>query len=164
MKRAKVAATAALLAFLLCLTPAGYAGPAKSFTTDSLARIRSAHASKAIIVHVWGVTCGPCLAELPRWGDLLRRHPAMDLVLVQADQAPVRDSDRVLQQAGLGAAEHWNVSAPLDEFMRASIDPTWIGDLPRTLLIAPDGKVTRLRGVADLAEVERWWRRIGARH
>ena len=39
---------------------------------------------------------------------------------------------------------------------RASIDPKWQGEMPTTLLIAPGGEVTRIAGVADLAQVAGW--------
>ena len=102
------------------------------------------------------MTCGPCLVELPKWGELLRKRPAMNLALIEVDQTPPRASEQALGQAGLAKAESWGVTSPFDEYLRASIDPKWIGDMPRTLLISPTGEVTRMRGVADLGQVGRW--------
>lgn len=126
------------------------------FTTESLRQIRAHHAGQPLVLHLWGMTCGPCLTELPRWAELRRQRPSLRLVLVQADQTPPRASEATLRKAGLGAVERWHVVSEMDEFLRASVDPTWHGELPRTLLIAPGGEVTRVTGVADLAQVARW--------
>lgn len=132
------------------------AAPAKALSRDSFAQIRASHAGQPLIVHIWGMTCGPCMVELPQWGALLRRYPRMRLVLIQADQAPPQASEQMLAQAGLGRVESWAAAGELDEYLRASIDRLWQGDMPRTLLIAPQGGVTRIQGVADLDQVGQW--------
>jgi hypothetical protein len=58
--------------------------------------------------------------------------------------------------AALGSVESWSVPSELDEFSRARIDPSWSGEMPRTLLIGADGSVTTLRGVADPVQIARW--------
>ena len=63
----------------------------------------SAHAGKPTVIHFWGLTCGPCLVEMPKWGKLLAERPDMRLVLVAADPLP-QSPERVngaLQRAGL---------------------------------------------------------------
>jgi hypothetical protein len=96
------------------------------------------------------------LEELPAWGELMKAHPDMNLVLIQADEAPVDAVGSALDRAGLGRVESWSVPSELDEFARARIDPSWSGEMPRTLLISANGSVTTLRGVADPAAITRW--------
>ena len=124
--------------------------------SDSFGQVRIRYAHKPLIVHIWGLTCGPCLEELPRWGELKKQHPDMNLVLIQADDAPIDAVRSALDHAALGGVESWSVSSELDEFSRARIDPSWSGEMPRTLLIAADGSVTTLRGVADPVLIGRW--------
>ncbi len=128
----------------------------RAFSAESFAQIRASHAGRPLIVHLWGMTCGPCLVELPKWGGLLRKRPHMHLVLIQVDQAPQGASEQTLRSAGLLEAEIWYVPSELDEFLRASIDPKWRGEMPRTLLISPGGEVARIAGAADLEQVTRW--------
>ncbi|MDB6000923.1 MAG: hypothetical protein JWP52_2622 [Rhizobacter sp.] len=155
MKQFRFLISAALLA-LASLSHSAMAADTRPFDKDSFAQIRAQHAGKPLVVHVWGMTCGPCLIELPKWSELQRKRPDMNLVLIEADQAPVKASEQTLAKAGLAKAQSWMVASTLDEFMRASIDPKWMGDMPRTLLIDATGKVTTLPGVADLATVNRW--------
>jgi len=49
-------------------TPAlGAAPDLRPFVRGSWAQLLKAHQGKPIVVHFWGLTCGPCLAELPNW-------------------------------------------------------------------------------------------------
>ena len=132
------------------------AGSTRLLDADSIAQVRARYAHKPLIVHIWGLTCGPCLEELPAWGELMKAHPDMNLVLIQADEAPVDAVGSALDRAGLGRVESWSVPSELDEFARARIDPSWSGEMPRTLLISANGSVTTLRGVADPAAITRW--------
>jgi hypothetical protein len=128
---------------------------------DSFAQIRASHAGQPLVVHIWGVSCSACLSELPRWRALLGQRPGMKVVLIQADEAPGAASAQMIAKAGLQGVPQWTATAELDEYLRASIDPQWMGELPRTLLIAPHGEITRIQGVADVEQVKRWWDKWG---
>jgi thiol-disulfide isomerase/thioredoxin len=149
-----------LVALLFTLPSLGHAenaGPLP-FERGSWAKLRAEHAGQPIVVHFWGLTCGPCLVELPHWGKLLAERPDLRLVLVAADPVP-QNPERVtdtLSSAGLGNSESWSFNDRFDERLRYEIDPAWAGELPRTLLIDRDGKTTVLTGIADLARVRAW--------
>jgi thiol-disulfide isomerase/thioredoxin len=131
-----------------------------SFVRGSWQELRQAHAGQPLIVHFWGVTCGPCRAEMPQWGQFLKQHPGFPLVTIDADLVP-NDASSVktmLAQDGLSGAENWTFDDDFVERLRYEIDPRWQGDIPRTLLIARDGTVTTIEGVADFAKVASWWR------
>ncbi len=129
-----------------------------SFTRGSWAKLRTAHAGQPTVIHFWGLTCGPCLVELPQWGKLLKERSDLRLVLVAADPLP-QEPQRVsatLAKAGLGGAESWSFTDRFYERLRYEIDPAWAGELPRTVMIAANGTVTALPGVADLTQVRMW--------
>lgn len=149
-----------LLALLLSLTSLSVAEAAEplSFERGSWAKLRAAHAGQPIVVHLWGLTCGPCLVELPAWGKLQAERADLKLVLVSADPLP-QDPARVsatLTRAGLANSESWTFTDRFYERLRYEIDPTWAGELPRTVMIDRDGKVQVLPGVADLSTVRAW--------
>jgi len=147
-----------LLAALLLLSLPALAAPPQPLDQPGWAALRSAHAGQPTIVHFWGLSCGPCLVELPEWGALLRQRPGLDLIVVEADQVEARP-DRiaaVLDKAGLGQAKSRTLADPFDDRLRYRIDAGWAGELPLTLLIGRDGTVTRVLGGADFAAVRRW--------
>ncbi|MGE3474188.1 MAG: TlpA family protein disulfide reductase [Rhodospirillaceae bacterium] len=146
-------------AVFLCAGTAA-AGDAQPFVRGSWQDIRDRHADRPLVVHLWGITCGPCLTELPRWSRLRETFPKMDLVLVAADPAPM-PAEKVaatLAKAGLGDVESWNFADRFTARLRFEIDPAWRGELPRTLLIDPAGTVTVMSGVTDWKAIEDWAR------
>lgn len=158
--RRLIAATLALafgLSAVVVLQAANADQPAP-FERGSWRKLAAAHAGRPTVIHFWGLTCGPCILELPKWGKLLAERPDLPLVLVAADPLP-QPPDQVngmLQRAGLDKAESWAFADRFYERLRYEIDPAWSGELPRTLLIAADGTSTVLPGVADLSKVRAW--------
>ena len=130
----------------------------RQFVRGSWQDIRKAHAGRPTVVHFWGLTCGPCRTEMPAWGNLLRERHDLDLVVINADLVPNEPGavSAMLAQTGLAAAENWTFGDGFVERLRYEIDPQWQGDIPRTLLIARDGSVTTIEGVADLNEIAGW--------
>ena len=145
-------------AFGIAALGTAHASDPLPFERGSWAKLRAAHAGQATVIHFWGLTCGPCLVELPNWGKLLAERPDLKLVLVDADPAPQSPEQvtAALDRAGLGKAESWTFTDRFYERLRYEIDVAWAGELPRTLLIAHDGTVTVLPGVADLTKVRAW--------
>lgn len=148
----------ALLLALLLAAPAQAADAPQPFGRGSWQSLRAAHADQPLVVHLWGLTCPPCLVEMPEWAALKRARPDMPLVLIAADPVP-EDPQRAgatLAGYGLAGVESWIFADRFAERLRYEIDPHWRGELPRTLLIDRAGAVTVLPGVADLAQVRAW--------
>jgi thiol-disulfide isomerase/thioredoxin len=145
-------------AVLLAISQPASAEDIRAFVRGSWSELRQAHAGKPIIVHFWGMTCGPCIAELPHWAALQRERPDMNLVLIAAD--PIREEPqdlvRFLGRAGLSPKESWAFADDFIDRLYFEVDPRWRGELPRTLLIKADGSSTLIRGVSDPDAVRAW--------
>jgi thiol-disulfide isomerase/thioredoxin len=130
----------------------------REFQRGSWNQIRHAHNGKPVVVHIWGVTCGPCRTEMPEWGALVRERPDMNLVLIDADLVPNEAGAvaAMLDQAGLGGAENWVFGDDFVEPLRYEVDPQWRGEIPRTILVGPDGATTVMEGVVDFAAIRTW--------
>lgn len=146
------ARAAAIVLGLLLAMPA-WAGDIRPFGPDSWAALRAGHAGRPLVVHLWSLTCAPCLAELPQWG----RVKDVDLVLVSTD--PIEQAPRMaatLHKAGLDRVESWAFADPFTERLRFQIDRRWRGELPRTLLIGPDGATEMVSGTMDPERLSQW--------
>ena len=153
----------ALIILIACLGEAPFAQtppePAlKPFVRGSWQQMLRAHAGRPMLVHFWGVTCGPCKVELPLLGQFMKEHSELDVVMISADLVPNLEvpTRTMLQKAGLASAENWIFSDGFVERLRFEIDPAWQGDIPRTLLIARDGTVTTIEGTAEIPDLKKW--------
>jgi len=130
----------------------------RAFGRGAWREIRSAHAGQPLVVHFWGVTCGPCRTEMPQLGKFLNERPDLHLIMIDADLVP-NDPAAVkgmLDRSGLSAAENWMFDDGFVERLRYEVDPQWQGEIPLTLLIGADGATTRIEGVADLDKIRAW--------
>lgn len=150
-------ALALLLAFLLPAPAQDSATQLKPFGRGSWHELTKAHAGRPTIVHFWGVTCGPCKVELPQLGAFMKDNPGIDMVTISADFVPnLPEATRtMLDRSGLALAENWIFDGFADR-LRFEIDPTWQGDIPRTLLITREGEMTTIEGSAEMADLAKW--------
>jgi len=139
--------------------PPAAAAELQPFVRGSWRAILARHAGRPLVVHLWGLTCGPCRVEMPKWGEFVKERPDIDLVLIDADFVP-NDPEAVaatLDKTGLANVESWVFGDGFLERLRYEIDPRWRGEIPQTYLIGRDGEVSSLEGVADLEKVRDWF-------
>jgi thiol-disulfide isomerase/thioredoxin len=147
-----------LVASLAAAPAAETSSELKPFVRGSWQDVLRSHAGRPTLVHFWGVTCGPCKIELPLLGKFMKDHSELAVVMISADLVPNLPgaARAMLEKAGLGSAENWIFDDGFVERLRFEIDPTWQGEIPRTLLIARDGTVTTIEGSAEIPDLEKW--------
>jgi hypothetical protein len=147
-----------MLLALACLSIckiAGAAGP-QWYNGDDWDALRHAHASRPWIVHLWGMSCDPCRQELPAWGRFLREHPGTPVTFIEVEQAAPSGVESALAQAALAGSDQLVSADGLDAAQRYAIDRHWGGEIPFTLLIAPDGKMQTMTGTMDFRRLAAW--------
>lgn len=127
-----------------------------AFEPQTFTQILAAAGDRPLIVHLWGLTCAPCIEELPRWAEFVRSRSGADTAFIQVDPMPVDRVESMLLRAGLAHARHWSASARMDERWRYRIDPDWNGELPRNLLIADGQRRKAISGRVDFGELRSW--------
>jgi thiol-disulfide isomerase/thioredoxin len=147
-----------LVASLAAAPAAETSSELKPFVRGSWQDVLRSHAGRPTLVHFWGVTCGPCKIELPLLGKFMKDHSDLAVVMISADLVPNLPgaARAMLEKAGLGSAENWIFDDGFVERLRFEIDPTWQGEIPRTLLIARDGTVATIEGSAEIPDLEKW--------
>jgi hypothetical protein len=133
------------------------AGEVRQLEPNSWSGITAAHADRPLVVHVWGLSCSICIAELASWGAFIKSRPDVTLVLINWD--PHGQTQRIgtmLEKSGLAGVENWMLGPAYEEKLRFEIDREWIGELPRTFRISANGHLTASSGEADFAGLRRW--------
>ena len=157
--RALMRSTLLFLAFLpMLVSQPAPAAEQRSFSRGSWQELRQEHSGRSLVVHFWGITCGPCLVELPNWARFIRERPELDVIMVAADPVVAEPgaTAAALSKAGLAAVENWIFSDPFTERLAYEVDPQWVGELPYTLLIRSDGSAKAILGAVDFSEIRDW--------
>lgn len=145
---------------LLCffMVPQVHAEPLKAFVASSRLEIEKSHQGQPMILAFWSLDCTYCLDELSALGEILKQHPKIKLVLVNADGlGTTQEVLKVLKQIRLPATyEAWQFSEPDEERLRYSVDKAWYGELPRTYYYDHTHQVKAVSGSPDLIWLKNW--------
>jgi thiol-disulfide isomerase/thioredoxin len=110
----------------------------KTFTE----KVVAPHKGKLLFVNLWGSFCAPCLTEIPMFLRVLGAQKDTAVVYVAVDgPATEADARRALEKRKIAIASFLVENADPEPFILAA-DPSWSGQVPYTIVFAPDG--TRL--------------------
>ena len=150
MKRVVLLAAASLLAGLVHAEMAPFIG-------GSLQRIERQHKGKPFILAFWSASCTHCPTELKALGELSRKYPKLELILVATDTpAEAPELDRLAQDYGVGRHARWVFADAQPERLRYEIDRRWYGELPRTYFYDARGVRQGRSGVQPAEQLEQW--------
>ncbi|MEO1767250.1 TlpA family protein disulfide reductase [Thiobacter aerophilum] len=149
-------------AFLCCVALTAQAQmPLRPFVSGSLAAIEAAQGGRPFLLSFWSVDCAPCRAELAQLARLARAHPQLTIVLVSTDPpGAAEDVQAVLDQYAPAWAERWIFADPFSERLRFEVDPRWHGELPRSYLYGPGGRVEGISGPIDPQRLAAWLKSV----
>ena len=115
------------------------------------------YAGQSVAVHFWGVTCAPCVREMPLWGKFLAQNKNANIIFIQVDDVSSESVMKMLNAANIHSNTSYSLISPFDDSLRYAIDPKWRGETPFTLLIDKDGKVIRKTGSIDFDKLKQWY-------
>lgn len=114
---------------------------------DVPALLQTAHA-RPLVVEIWSLECSYCrdnIARIAQWRQSAKQQ--VDVVMVAMDGpeqaemlnralAPLARDSKI----GLTRMPQYANAEAMPERLRAALDPGWQGELPRTIILRPDGK------------------------
>jgi hypothetical protein len=132
-------------------------GGTETFEADSFAIIRARHAGEEALVLIWSVSCTHCKHDMRRVAERLGAHSNLRAVMIAVDPPEIRDDVlQTIADLGVGAAEHWQFGTDAPARLRASIDPAWFGEVPRSYLVTADGSLHGFSGRLPEAVLDQW--------
>ena len=127
------------------------------FVPGSLQQIQDERAGRPFILTLWSASCTHCPEELRMLGQLLRKYPATDIVLVSTDTpAESEELARLTRDYGLSRLKQWVFADLQPEKLRFEIDRRWYGELPRTYFFDARHRREAASGLIPRERLERW--------
>jgi thiol-disulfide isomerase/thioredoxin len=153
-----------ILLFLLSITvicstarPVTAGASLHAFTAGSLEKIRSDYSGRPFLLILWSLDCPPCRKELGLLGDLKKRHPDFNLVLISTDATEHSGQvSSVLASHHLTQSDAWIFSESSAERLRYVIDPAWYGEMPRSYFYDPEHNRAGISGALTADRIETW--------
>ena len=149
---------AATLLWLVLLGPVSVlAQSMEPLNRGDMAGIRASFKGRPLVVHIWSLTCAPCLIELPLWAQRIRQNPGVAFVFINTDGKARADiAARRLAASGVKPSRSLVYADDFIERLQYEIAPDWLGELPRTEWISGNGKSTSLLGpVSNIQFIQR---------
>jgi thiol-disulfide isomerase/thioredoxin len=167
--RARWAAAALLAAFVPAAAVPASAEPVKHLRPeDYQSRIVAGRKGRVLLVNFWATWCEPCREEMPDLVAAAKKFPSKDLavVLVSLDSQKTGPTQvpKFLKEQKVPFVSWLAKTRDPQDFID-TVDRTWDGSLPYTLVYGRDGKIAvRLSGLqteASFTEVLR--KAVGAK-
>ena len=129
----------------------------KSYAQGDWNKLTTQSAGQPLIIHFWGVTCGPCLTEMPEWGKFVAQNKNFKVLFIQVDDISKEMMSRFISRVRLESADNYALVDSFDERIRYEVDPKWQGETPVTFLISKDSKKIREVGPVNFTELKKWY-------
>ncbi len=115
----------------------------------TIKRAIAAEKGHVVVVNFWATWCVPCMAEFPALVKFNRRYKSRGVVVmaVSADQrrdVPTKVQPFLVRQKAFFPAFLEQADDP-EDFINA-FDPSWQGELPRTLVYDKHGRLVKSTG------------------
>ena len=123
-----------------------------------VAKIRASFKGKPLVVHIWSLTCAPCLVELPEWAQRIRQNTSVAFVFINTDGTrQAAAAARRLAAAGVKPTLSLVYADDFIERLQYEIAPEWQGELPRTEWVSGSGKSSAVLGPVSVSQFNQWF-------
>ena len=123
-----------------------------------LKELRKNNSGKVRLINFWATWCGPCITEFPDLITINRmyRHRAFELVTVCSNYPDEKKEVLAFLQKRQASCRNLLFGETDKYKLMEAFDPKWVGALPYTMLLGPDGNVLyRNQEAIDPLELKR---------
>jgi len=110
---------------------------------DALKTLRKNESGKFRLINFWATWCPPCVAEFHEFVTINRmyRHRDFEVVTVAMNRPEEEKEVLAFLKKKQASFKNFIFASARREKLIDAVDPTWQGQVPYTLLLAPDGQI-----------------------
>jgi len=127
------------------------------FVKGSFAEIKQQHHNRPFVLIFWSETCAYCMKELAMFGEIQKKHPTLELIIVATD--PFLEESYVhemIERSQLSLKQTWVFAEQFPERIYADVNKRWRGELPVTHFFDRNNKEVRHLGIVKQEALEHW--------
>lgn len=140
---------------ILLLSGPTLAATLQPLTPATLPELNAQHSGERHSIIYWSLDCLPCRAELKQLSSQITGQPAISLVNTDAPTRSPQVS-AFLNGLQLKTLDNWQFADAVPARLRAAIDPSWYGALPRSYAIDAHGKTYTHAGRTPVKQLLKW--------
>ena len=130
----------------------------KPFIKGSFEQIQNEHKDKPYIITFWSETCAYCMKELALFGNLSKKHPAIEIISVTTDPFLSEETvDRILSSKNLPHVQKWVFADNYAARLYSDVDKKWRGELPLTYFFDRNNNMVKHMGTINKQELTTWF-------
>ncbi|QWD75910.1 TlpA family protein disulfide reductase [Polynucleobacter sp. MWH-UH24A] len=137
------------LLIIISFCSSSWGNELRPYQKGEWSKLVASNPDRPLVIHFWGVTCAPCVKEMPVWGKFTKENKKLNIAYVQVDNVPPEQISKMLIKANLGSANNYYLIGPFDEFLRFEIHSKWRGETPMTILIDKQNRQILKIGTMD---------------
>ena len=146
-----------LIVLALLLSAPAFAAELRPLDASQIPALLAPPAQGERLIALWSLDCSYCKENLQALAKLQRRHPErIELIIVATDT--IAEGKAITQHLRDLGVESFPARAYADatpDRLNYLLDPNWGGELPRVLVIRPDGSRRGVSGLLDQATLRR---------
>src|SRR6266568_4921570 len=110
---------------------------------DTLMELRKNQSGKFRLINFWATWCPPCVAEFHEFVTINRmyRHRDFEVVTVAVNRPEEEKEVLTFLKKKQASFKNFIFASARREKLIDAIDPNWQGQVPYTILLAPDGQI-----------------------
>ena len=125
---------------------------------EALKKVITGKSKSLKLVNVWATWCGPCVAEFPELINLHHMYGrrAFELITLSGDFPDQKDKVLSFLRKKEAVTKNYLFNQADREALFEAVDDKWVGALPHTILVSPEGKIVyRHTGEIKFLELRR---------
>lgn len=134
--------------FLVILSGLVQAMEIRPLQAEQVESVIKKYQGQPLIIGIWSLDCSYCHENAERLAQWRRQHKNTRVIMIAMDSVAENEAiQQSLNKMKMGGIPQYANAEPIPEKLRAALDSSWHGEMPRTLFVTASGQKRALTGL-----------------